>query len=74
MRRTVTPDARLTSGTSTAALGLEDLLLDWGILVHNDVIVDPEPANLAECHLPLFDLIQSQLEPWRQATAAADGA
>jgi ABC-type uncharacterized transport system involved in gliding motility auxiliary subunit len=38
----------LEPGTSTAALGLEDLLLDWGVLVHNDVIVDPEPANLAE--------------------------
>jgi len=30
-----------------------------------------EVANLSECHLPLFELIQSQLEPWRQATAAA---
>ena len=30
-----------------------------------------EPANLAECHTPLFDLITSQLEPWRKATAAA---
>jgi alpha-L-fucosidase 2 len=30
-----------------------------------------EPANLAECHLPLFDLIQSQLPPWRKATQAA---
>ena len=29
-----------------------------------------EPANLAECHTPLFDLIGSQLEPWRKATAA----
>ena len=29
-----------------------------------------EPANLAECHTPLFDLIVSQLEPWRKATAA----
>jgi len=29
-----------------------------------------EPANLAECHTPLFDLITSQLEPWRKATAA----
>ena len=29
-----------------------------------------EPSNLAECHLPLFDLIQSQLEPWRKATQA----
>jgi len=30
-----------------------------------------EPANLAECHAPLFDLITSQLEPWRRATAQA---
>jgi alpha-L-fucosidase 2 len=27
-----------------------------------------EVANLAECHTPLFDLLQSQLEPWRKAT------
>jgi alpha-L-fucosidase 2 len=30
-----------------------------------------ETTNLAECHTPFFDLIQSQLEPWRQATAAS---
>lgn len=30
-----------------------------------------EPANLAECHEPLVDLIRSQLGPWRKATAAA---
>lgn len=29
-----------------------------------------EPANLAECHLPFLDLIQSQLPPWRKATQA----
>ncbi len=29
-----------------------------------------EPSGLAECHLPFFDLIQSQLEPWRKATQA----
>lgn len=29
-----------------------------------------EPANLAECHLPLLDLIESQLPLWRQATQA----
>jgi alpha-L-fucosidase 2 len=29
-----------------------------------------EPANLAECHTTLFDLLASQLEPWRKATAA----
>ncbi|MBI5386118.1 MAG: glycoside hydrolase family 95 protein [Verrucomicrobia bacterium] len=30
-----------------------------------------EVANLGECHLPFFDLIQSQLGPWRKATEAA---
>ncbi len=30
-----------------------------------------EPANLSECHLPLFDLVCSQLPAWRRATAAA---
>ena len=30
-----------------------------------------EPANLAECHEPLLDLVRSQLEPWRKATQAA---
>ena len=30
-----------------------------------------EPANLGECHTPLFDLIQSQLPDWRKATAAS---
>jgi len=30
-----------------------------------------EPTNLAECHEPLLQLIQSQLEPWRKATQAA---
>ena len=29
-----------------------------------------EPSNLGDCHLTFFDLIQSQLEPWRKATAA----
>ncbi len=29
-----------------------------------------EPANLAECHTTLFDLIVSQLPHWREATAA----
>lgn len=36
----------LPVGKSTAALGLDDLLLDWGVLVHNDFIVDPE--NITE--------------------------
>ncbi len=30
-----------------------------------------EPANLAECAEPLFDLVTSQLPAWRTATAAA---
>jgi alpha-L-fucosidase 2 len=29
-----------------------------------------ELTNLSECHLPLLDLILSQVEPWRKATAA----
>ena len=28
-----------------------------------------EPTNLSECHLPLFDLVESQLERWRRTTA-----
>jgi len=27
-----------------------------------------EASNLGECHEPFFDLIQSQLDPWRKAT------
>lgn len=30
-----------------------------------------EVANLSECHLPFFNLVESQLPAWRQATAAA---
>ncbi len=30
-----------------------------------------EPANLAECAQPFFDLVDSQLPAWRKATAAA---
>lgn len=30
-----------------------------------------ETANLPECHLPFFDLVNSQLPAWRQATAAS---
>ena len=30
-----------------------------------------EVANLAECHTPFFDLIKSQLVPWRKATTTA---
>ncbi len=38
----------LEPGANATALGLDDLLLDWGILVHNDFIVDPEPGNMAD--------------------------
>jgi alpha-L-fucosidase 2 len=31
-----------------------------------------EVANLAECHLPLFDLVRSQLPAWRKAAATSD--
>jgi alpha-L-fucosidase 2 len=30
-----------------------------------------EVANLSECHLPFFDLVESQLPAWRKATQAA---
>jgi alpha-L-fucosidase 2 len=30
-----------------------------------------EPANLSECVNPFFDLVASQLEPWRKATSAS---
>jgi alpha-L-fucosidase 2 len=29
-----------------------------------------EVANLSQCHVPLFDLIESQIPEWRKATAA----
>jgi alpha-L-fucosidase 2 len=32
-----------------------------------------EPANLAECHTTLFDLIVSQLPAWRKATPGSTG-
>jgi alpha-L-fucosidase 2 len=43
----------------------------WNSDYHTDINVEmnywaAEPANLPECHLPLFDLIGSQLEPWRK--------
>ncbi|MBI4623830.1 MAG: GldG family protein [Verrucomicrobia bacterium] len=38
----------LAPGLSTAALGLESLLLDWGVLVHDDIIHDTGPENLAD--------------------------
>jgi hypothetical protein len=35
-------------GMSTGELGLDDLLLDWGVLAHNDVIIDIDPITTAE--------------------------
>ncbi|HAK97463.1 MAG TPA: hypothetical protein DCM87_21360 [Planctomycetes bacterium] len=47
----------------------------WSSDYHTNINVQmnywgAEVANLSECHLPFFDLIRSQLEPWRKATAA----
>jgi alpha-L-fucosidase 2 len=46
----------------------------WGSDYHTNINVEmcywlAEPANLAECHLPLLDLIRSQIPVWREATA-----
>ncbi len=38
----------LAPGTSVMALGLDDFLLDWGVLVHDDVIADTGAENVAE--------------------------
>ena len=55
----------LPMGRSTAALGLDELLLDdWGILVHNDVIFDPE--NISEN----LDLLVRALAPDHPITKA----
>jgi len=48
----------------------------WHSDYHTNINVEmnywpAEPANLAECHEPLLDLIQSQLQLWRKATQAA---
>jgi hypothetical protein len=36
----------VAAGKTTNSLGLDDLLLDWGVLVHNDLVIDPE--NMSE--------------------------
>jgi alpha-L-fucosidase 2 len=46
----------------------------WGSDYHVNINVEmcywlAEPANLSECHLPLLDLIRSQIPVWREATA-----
>jgi hypothetical protein len=38
----------LGPGKSTAALGLDDLLLDWGVLVNNDIIFDTGNENITD--------------------------
>jgi ABC-type uncharacterized transport system involved in gliding motility auxiliary subunit len=38
----------LAPGLSATALGLDDLLLDWGVLVQDDWICDTGPENIAE--------------------------
>ncbi len=38
----------LAPGGSTSVLGLDDLLLDWGVFVQDDVIVDTGADNVAE--------------------------
>jgi hypothetical protein len=38
----------LAPGASAISLGLDDLLLDWGVLVQDDVICDIGPENVAE--------------------------
>jgi hypothetical protein len=38
----------LGPGRSAAQLGLEDLLLDWGVLVHNDLILDNVAENISD--------------------------
>ena len=47
----------------------------WACDYHSNINLEmnywgAEPANLAECHLPLFNWMQSQLVPWRANTAA----
>jgi len=46
----------------------------WNCDYHTNINIQmnywpAEPANLSECHSPLFSLVLSQLEPWRKATA-----
>ena len=38
----------LAPGRTTSALGLDELLLDWGVLVHNDLILDTGPENITD--------------------------
>jgi hypothetical protein len=38
----------LAPGERTDRLGLDDLLFDWGVLVDNDIVLDPAPESVAE--------------------------
>ncbi len=45
----------------------------WACDYHTDINVQmnywfTEPANLPECHIPLFDYIESQIPMWRRTT------
>ena len=49
----------------------------WHSDYHSNINVEmnywpAETTNLAECVLPFFDLVRSQLPAWRKATAASD--
>jgi hypothetical protein len=70
----------LAPGKSTAALGLDELLLDWGVLVHNDIILDTGPDNitdnlelliraLAASHPITKSLVESGSQPLRLGMA-----
>lgn len=48
----------------------------WNSDYHSNINIQmaywpAEPANLAECHVPFLDLINSQRELWEKATSAA---
>ena len=48
---------------------------EWACDYHSNINIEmnywgAEPANLAECHLPLFTWMQSLLDPWRKNTQA----
>ncbi|HUR58932.1 MAG TPA: GldG family protein [Opitutaceae bacterium] len=49
----------LAPGMSAGSLGLDELLLDWGVLVDDDLVIDPAPEAIAED----FDLIIWSFDP-----------
>ncbi len=38
----------LAPGRSVSSLGLDELLLDWGVLVDNDIVVDTDPNSITD--------------------------